>query len=470
MSKEKIMRKNNNQWSGYFWLPNDAEQKLPGTLTIEGDGSIYLELIGSFKLTSEDIDESRINGTVENLGFVTLDQCFYTSKPLFPDSIQKSLIISNQVIIGCAYGSDEKLEFNKATFEIDNLDRWVGISGLTHTRFETPHSYKIEFSLPKTIEHKLANGMTLQIDFGYKIPSPTTSKAAINQYTFFRLSSDMPRPLKDFRDCAFKLNNLLSLSMNQSATMRNFKLYHDELMTYHGNGVMAPIGLKLIYRASNYREEPAEQHWREMIFTYRQIRDNPEKYINNWLNLYDICEPALNLFFSTLNEPTTFSESKFLALAQSLETFHRRTTEATLMPSEDYEKFSQDLLKVAPENAREWLSAKLKFGNEITFKQRLLDLIDPFKSLLVNSKTKKRIAHKIVTSRNYYTHYNPNLEGDAQKGVDLLNLTYTMEALCKLIFMEKLGFEVKSIEEMITYSVKQALQAESRNTDEVQPR
>lgn len=463
------MREDNNSWSGYFWLPHDTEQKLPGTLTIEDDGSIYLELIGNFKPTSEDIDESRINGDVENLGLVTLDQCFYTSKPLFPDSIQKSRIISNEAIIGFAYSSDEKLEFNKATFEIDNLNRWVGITGLTRTRLETPHSYRIEFSLPKTIEHNLANGMTLQIDFGYNIPSPTTNQASINQNTFFRLSSAVPRPLKDFRDCAFKLNNLLSLSMNQSATMRNFKLHHDELMTDYGNGLILPIDLKLIYRASNYREKPSEQHWREMLFTYRQICNDAEKYINNWLNLYDICEPALNLFFSTLNEPTKFSESKFLALAQSLETFHRRTTETTLMPPADYEEFSQSLLKSAPESAHEWLSAKLKFGNEITFKQRLLHLIDPFKSLLGNSKTKKRIAHKIVTSRNYYTHYNPDLEGDAQKGVDLMNLTYTMEALCKLIFMERLGFKVESIEKMITYSVKQALQAENRNTDGVQP-
>lgn len=458
-----IMRKKTNKWSGYFWLPNDTEKRIPGTLTIEEDGSIQLELIGHFQNLGEDIDESRINGEVEELGLVTLDQCFYTSKPIFLSEVQKAYLISNQAIIGAAYGSGEQLEFNGATFEIDNLDEWVGITGLVYSRQDTAHSHKIEFSLPDNIEYNLSNGMTLKIGFGYKIPSPSVSKVSIQQNTYFRLSSTDPRPLEEFRACAFKLNNLLSLAMNQSMVMRSFILYHDDLNYDYGNKTIVPIALKLIYRAANYRKKSARLHWREMLFNYRKIEENAEDYLKNWLNLYDMCEPALNLFFSTLNEPNTFSESKFLALAQSLETLHRRTSDKTLMPADQYATFSDNLLEIAPETTHEWLRNKIKFGNEITFKQRLLDLIEPFQSLVGGSKRKKSITHKIVTSRNYYTHYNPDLEKDAQKGVDLLNLTYTMEALCKLIFLQKLGFSVEDIEKMITYSLKQALQAESRS-------
>ncbi|WP_458127773.1 ApeA N-terminal domain 1-containing protein [Pseudomonas sp. Z2-11] len=461
--KGNIMRKKTNKWSGYFWLPNDTKKKIPGTLTIEDDGSIQLELIGHFQDLGEDIDESRINGEVEELGLVTLDQCFYTSKPILLSEVQKAYLISNQAIIGAAYDRGEPLEFNAATFEIDNLDEWVGITGLVYSRQDTAHSHRIEFSLPDKIEYNLSNGMTLKIGFGYKIPSPSVSKVSIQQNTYLRLSSTEPRPLEDFMACAFKLNNLLSLAMNQSMTMRSFILNHDDLNYDYGNETIVPIALKLIYRAANYKKKSSKLHWREMLFNHRKIEESAEGYLNNWLNLYDVCEPALNLFFSTLNEPNTFSESKFLALAQSLETLHRRTSDKTLMPADQYAKFSDNLLEVTPETAREWLKNKIKFGNEITFKQRLLDLTEPFQSLLGGAKRRKSISHKIVTSRNYYTHYNPDLEKDAQKDVNLLNLTYTMEALCKLIYLQKLGFSVENIEKMITYSLKQALQAESRS-------
>lgn len=73
--------------TGYFWLPEQQENKIPGILTIKDGGNIELEVVGLFDesikaLNGED-DLSRIIGHVEKDGLVTLDNCFYTKKKWF---------------------------------------------------------------------------------------------------------------------------------------------------------------------------------------------------------------------------------------------------------------------------------------------------------------------------------------------------------------------------------------------------
>ena len=73
--------------TGYFWLPEKEDNKIPGVLSIDDGGSIELEVVGHFdeamRPLSGDDDLSRIIGHVEKDGLVTLDDCFYTKKEFF---------------------------------------------------------------------------------------------------------------------------------------------------------------------------------------------------------------------------------------------------------------------------------------------------------------------------------------------------------------------------------------------------
>ena len=99
--------------SGYFWLPENPDIKIPGTLTIFDGGKIELEVVGLFDesiaaLNGQD-DLSRIVGDVESDGFVTLENCFYKKKNYAFGGIAKSLIYANKVISGVAYDKDESV-------------------------------------------------------------------------------------------------------------------------------------------------------------------------------------------------------------------------------------------------------------------------------------------------------------------------------------------------------------------------
>ena len=106
--------------TGYFWLPEKEENKIPGILSIDDGGKIELEIVGHFDegmkpLTSDD-NLSRIIGHVEKDGLVTLDDCFYTKKNFAFGGISKSKIIANKVLSGAAWDKDEEVAFNTFSF------------------------------------------------------------------------------------------------------------------------------------------------------------------------------------------------------------------------------------------------------------------------------------------------------------------------------------------------------------------
>ena len=99
--------------SGYFWLPSNAERKIPGTLFISDGGKIEIEIIGLFedsiKVLNGDGDLRRIIGHVEKDGFVTLEDCFYRKKNISFGGISKSIVHVNTVFSGVAYDKEEAI-------------------------------------------------------------------------------------------------------------------------------------------------------------------------------------------------------------------------------------------------------------------------------------------------------------------------------------------------------------------------
>ena len=62
--------------AGYFWTPEDPENKLPGTLTISDGGEIGLEVLGNFDASpdrpslTDKMDVKKIIGEIEKSGYL----------------------------------------------------------------------------------------------------------------------------------------------------------------------------------------------------------------------------------------------------------------------------------------------------------------------------------------------------------------------------------------------------------------
>lgn len=307
--------------TGYFWLPEKKDRKIPGTLTISDGGDIELEVVGLFddsieSLNGED-DLSRIIGHIEKYGLVTLDNCFYTKKNISFGGISKSKVCVNRVLSGVAYEKDEPVTFNSLSFSVDCFDEWVGISGIKVDRDWENKTATITYEPPLDIACCLDNGMQLEICFAYTLPgSPNTTEAKITQRAYFKLTSEKIRPLSDFTEVAYKLTNLMCFAIDATVTLKNFIVKSSEIQREVGEEKFHPVPISVYYPSIPFSEKVPSKSWHQMLFSYGQIKSNAQDVFNNWINAYDVISPALSLYFSTKIGAQKYLDGKFLALAQ----------------------------------------------------------------------------------------------------------------------------------------------------------
>lgn len=439
--------------SGYFWLPENPSRKIPGTLTIQNGGRIELEIVGVFNedpqflMKSETLD--RIVGHIEKDGYVTLDDCLYTNRNMTFGGISKSKIFVHKVFSSVAYDKNEEVTFNTYSFSVDCLDNWVSISGIKVQNDFENRAVNISYSPPQKMVYNLENGMQLEICFAYTFPSSSPiSEAKITQRVYFKLSSDQSLQFTDYSSVAYKLINFLCFAIDDTVCIKDVTGTSKDLQTDYGEGNTVPVSINIYYPSIPFNKEVSTKSWHNMLFTFGAIRENTELVLNNWLKSYDVISPTLNLYFSTKQGARKQINDKFLALAQGLETYHRRTSDETLMESSKFDSLVERILENCPDENKQWLNGRLMHGNEINFGKRIKSIIEPFKEFLGTQKTRKKLIRAIVDTRNYLTHYNEDLKDNAHKGEDLWKLYVKMEAIFQLHFMKLIGFtdyEIKNV-------------------------
>lgn len=450
--------------TGYFWLPEKEDNKIPGILSIDDGGKIELEIVGhfdeGFKPLSGDDNLSRIIGHVEKDGLVTLDDCFYSKKNFSFGGISKSKVVVNKVLSGEAWEKGEEVVFNTFSFSVDCLDEWVGISGIEVDNDWDRRTATIRYNPPEKIRMELKNGMALEIRFAYTVPGfPNLTETKITQRAYFRLESDNPRDLNDFTSTAFKITNLMCFALDEVVSLKNVSATSSEIMRDVGDDKKHPVPISIYYQSIPFSEKIPKKNWHEMLFNFSAIKTNAQRVFNNWLNAYEYLSPALGLYFSTKAGAQKYLDGKFLALAQGLETYHRRTSSETLMDKKFYEVLVSEVLEGCPAEHLDWLKGRLMHGNEINLGKRIKKIIDPFKDHLGNSRDRKKLLRKIVDTRNYLTHYNESLQDEAAKGRDLWVLCMKMEVIFNLHFLKVIGFTDEEINGVVEnfYPLKQKL-------------
>ena len=445
--------------SGYFWLPSEPDRKLPGTLSISDGGHIELEVIGRFggrievSLNADLNPIERIVGYIEKDGAVTLDGCYYKTLPLsFIGGVSKSLIRVSRVFTGVGYDEDEIPRFNSLIFSVEGIDEWVGISGINVDYQLEEHTSTISYQPPENIPLHLGDGMQLSIAFGWTTPGfPIIKEARITQKAYLELVSQEARELDDFISVVRKITHFLCFTIDQTVSLDSMSATSDDLRRDIGEGKTRPIPINIYYPSWPYSKDEPETN-RGKLFEFKEIQDDAERIINNWIEAYEKITPAFNLYFLAKMGMQTYLEERFMALAQGLEAYHRRTSEEKRMDETEFEKLVEHLVDQCPEEKREWLSDKLNYGNEVSLSKRLRDIIKPFKDVIGNRTKRESLINKIVKTRNYLTHYDQSLELEAAQGDALWTLCLKMELLFQLHFLHLIGFNREEIDSIVANS------------------
>ena len=178
-----------------------------------------------------------------------------------------------------------------------------------------------------------------------------------------------------------------------------------------------------------------------MLFRYPDVASRIGQILSKWLDSYGTFTPAYNLYFASRYDGRQYPDVNFLRLVQGIETLHRRSSEETEMPKDEFKNHVNSILQSCPDDKRDWVKDKLSSANALPLRRRLGRMIEPFRHLFGNEEESEILVKRIVDTRNYLTHYSGKLERKAASHEDLLMLRDKLEGLFQLHLMRLIGFD-----------------------------
>ncbi len=401
---------------GEFWLPSDTKNKIPGKLIISDGGEIELEITGFFGQgidgLNDTVDISRIQGETEK-GLVTLDNCFYFNRKIsFPSYGSKSRVCANMAIFGVAYKASETIAFNTFSFSVEGLEEWLCMRPITVDVNNLRTKALIKYSKPKDMLFCSFNRMKIQLTFAANLPVFPIDKAEIKHNAYIKLVSKEERPLSDFMKVAGQLNSFFCFAIDKIVCIKNVTATSRNVLIEIGKKrKKIPFSMEIFYQSQIFSPTEPKINMHNMLFQFKNVENNSSNIIKNWLEMYKVAGPALDLYFSQKTGAYRYLQAKFLVLAQGLEVYHRKI-----------------------------------YANRLQLRERLRELFAQFESFYNKSDEIDDIATDILGVRNYLTHYDKDeFKGKTQDASTLYFLYTKMESTLQLHILKYIGFTDEEI-------------------------
>lgn len=437
---------------GLFWLATAPDHKVPGVLRIAENGRATLELTGSSEdhrglvsFMRDDIE--RIVGRCVNGDPITLTNCYFLNQNFSP--IPQSTLRAERVFIGVGYPEESEITFYKVKFSIEGLDEWLGISGIKSS-FSSDVMVSITYTPPKTIVIPLGDDLTLAIAWDSSIPvgGNRLKEAKITQAAYMHLECDEPRKIEELLALIFKINNFMCFAINDTVTLRSVTAWSKDVVSARPNNTTFEKPIGVYGQTLPYADETPDIQFHEMLFGYGFIAPRFEDVMNKWLEACEESGPTINLYLASQAGKHAYQEWLFLSVAQALEVLHRRSSNETSMPREEFTSLLDTVVSASPKARRNWLRTKLQYANELSLRKRLSKLVKPFGELFGNESQRTTFIGRVTDTRNYLTHYDESLAARAAEGRSLWELCRKMEALCQLHILLMMGLEVDTLSSM----------------------
>lgn len=445
------------EYIGEWFLPSNKDYRIYGTLSYIPLEGIELRLYGSFEdspMMALDTDQSIILGITSDSKHITLSDCLVTqrgsAKLVVGEEIGKPNITYSPryLLKGIHIENMEDMTFNKVSAEIFNLGEWLDISGFDIKDNYEHKTVSVNYKLPQPIEFEITQKLKGKFSFGLSglIHTRYQKSADIDQKVEFEVESQQEETIEDLLKYIFTFQNLISLALYKSTYPLSISLEGSKHRMDYGEGKIINKRIDLYFSSRSIRFDEDEKLDIEMLFTYKNLGDNPNEIIKNWYLKYEMLEPAFNLLLEQFYNKG-FTENTFLNLAQSAETFHVRIHDRPRIPQEEYTKMKNDILNSAPSQYHSWLKEQFNFGNYLNLHSRLTELIEKYSNDILDKVLgdKTKFVTDVKNSRNYYTHYDKRLEKKALKGADLFYLSERLKILLVCAFLMEAGITKEMI-------------------------
>jgi len=438
------------EYEGQWWLPQDSEKTVSGTLHFSPDDGATLNLIGSFKevrIGDQMIRPDIILGSSAKGKRITLFRCMETHKEVSYPGFSVSSFYVGQVFVGVHFPRPEDVKFKRIFFRCSYIDDWVAKSGFDIQEKDDPYRLVVEFNRPEPIEGLVNDDLKILIHFQLVHPSRSTVQKEVNvkQKAWIEIVTKEEKSFDEYTSIMYHIQNFMSLGTARpiyTVEIDGRTEANQELV--EGKALHLPI--KIYYKQWGVPRQQEDLHPFDMLFTLNDILGDFRDYLGHWLEKADRLEPVYNLYFGTLHNPNMYLQHEFLSLAQAMESYHRRVFNNRETADEEHAERIKCIIEATREKYRDWLIRKLEHSNEPTLRKRLTETCDKF-SEIVDSFIPDRAVfiNKVVATRHYLTHYDPRRRPSAADRSEMYYLTETLKILVEVCLLGELGMDNRRI-------------------------
>lgn len=438
--------------SSYFW----------GMLFIEDGGKGRINLISDNvrSLPYTFYDKFSLAGELPTLGNCIFTECFINSQPAF-GSGEINIVFSyalleldDEVYRTQVETLKNKLDIklNGIRFGLDNLDLWVNSSNVFNVKHDDKcKKISINCNMRDEISLYDNGSVVISVIFIYNYPGfPIIKSSVISETPYIEINKKNGGNFDkgELWEYLHKFISLMTILLGEETCIDSMKAI---FINDYGDRTLS----MLVFQSDIFSKEKTSLNWHDININLDYlIKINKEtKLIENWIDRFEDVAPSVELYGTYREINNNYAEINFLWMTQAVEALHRRTRDGNKLSIADYEKMCEVLRGNCPEEYRDWLEPRLKYGNELSFKSRLDEFMEETINIIksqehyssndgfrfLNRKTNKLI-NDIVRYRNYYTHYDPSIKKtNRERTFRLITLTSLLEIVLFIQLLNYMG-------------------------------
>ncbi|MBW7941599.1 MAG: hypothetical protein H3C64_04190 [Candidatus Kuenenia stuttgartiensis] len=437
---------------GYWWLPDSEENKLPGTLTYSQEDGADLELVGVFDSKKlEPIQQLPIIlGVTQQGKSITLYKCIISSwaYPLVGLGGGKYLV--HFVFEGVHFEAEEKIRFNQLCGSYTDLDAWVDIYGFAIEVDTADSKFVSKIRYEKPMSQFFDVGETFEVGIGFSSRGPNhtiiQTEVTISQSAYLVVKSKNGDI--QFDDLFKQLNifaYLLQFAIQRIPYPMSVFGFSKENPQELGEGKIHYPEINIFYTPIEPIVSRKQKLPQEFLYTFKDLSGDQ---ISAWFTSFDKYETIIHLYRSLFYSNRLFIDTKFLNIAQSLESLHSILFDGQYLSHDKFVEQKERVLSAVPAELTEWVEGALSNANYKRFRQKIFELLDNKKETSGRFVDDMELfAKRVTNTRNEFVHHNER-KLTFQKE-ELPSIIYVLTMIFELYLLGIIGFSDEKVKELL---------------------
>jgi hypothetical protein len=463
---------------GQWWLPETPDVEVHGELRYTPENGVKLELQGDLHAPDNERfhppafqDAPLILGITSQGREVSLLNCIQTKGNVSSGEYIGVPVTEFRVtfaFIGVHFLNPGAVSFKKVAVNYYCLEEWMDqnpfqVDHPVRTR-EQPNfgEVVIRYKRPDTQRANADDFVFSFVTAGPSIERPSAGKYVLSQKASVTIQViDGEKKLETFMGIMRRIQDFLTLGIGDPTYPVEIEGFTEVKKQVLDNGKEYYPPVQILYDRPWRIKSIRQSHPSQMLFTLKTLQGRLESCLSEWFSKAKTLKPVLDIYFSVLYREQIYIELRFLSIVQAVESYHRRVWGGKYMSDDDflselYPKLVQAIpADLDPGFTQSLRRGKLRYANEYSLRKRLKDLARHLAGFLqfgflVNTIVRDAFIERVCDTRNYLTHYDPELvEKAATTGKEQYQLFEKLRAMLDALLLEQIGFEPGQIHEMI---------------------